>query len=168
MQRFVLQRSNDLFYICTCFQKQSDSLNFHTVPVADARLPRQYLNKFLTNNTSYHDQSHRAPEISYHQFVAGMACNLSESHESKSNLESGDGRADLSLCPRVEGQPGACLEFKVRKGNEDVDTLLDEALRQIDEKRYITWLKDRKADPIQKVAVVFEGKKARVKCVSAT
>jgi hypothetical protein len=129
----------------------------------------KYLNQFLTNNTSYHDRSHRVPpELSYHQLLLGMACTLSRSHELKSNLESGDGRSDLIVCPRLEGRPGVCLEFKVRRRGEEVEALLDEALRQIDEKRYTSWLEDRKADPIHKVAVVFEGKKAWVKRAFAT
>ncbi|NJK31499.1 MAG: AAA family ATPase [Deltaproteobacteria bacterium] len=135
----------------------------------DRAVFEKYLNQFLTNNMSYYDRHHRVPpEHSYHQFMLGMACTLSRSHESKSNLESGDGRSDLMLCPRDEGQPGVCLEFKVRSGKQDVEALLDEALRQIDEKRYTSWLEDRKADPIHKVAIVFEGKKAWVKLASAT
>jgi hypothetical protein len=129
----------------------------------NAEIFEEYLNEFLTNNTSYHDQDGRVPELGYHMFLVGMALLRLDSHEVKSNLESGDGRADLMLCPRVEGRPGVCLELKVRRGTEDVDALLDQALRQIVENRYVSWLKDRKAHPIHEIAVVFEGKKAWVK-----
>lgn len=84
---------------------------FEALLRGEADIFETYLNKFLTNNTSYHDRSGRvAPERDYHLFVLGMACHLSRSLEVKSNLESGDGRADLILCPTLEGQPGVCLE----------------------------------------------------------
>ena len=88
-----------------------------------------YENIILTC-TSFHDGS---TENAYHMLFLGMCVYLSSTHEVKSNIESGYGRADISLQAKRSGTPNFVIEFKQ---GEDIDKLAIEALEQIHDKKY--------------------------------
>ncbi|MCP5102754.1 MAG: AAA family ATPase, partial [bacterium] len=90
---------------------------------------------------------------------------ISNTHEIKSNRESGYGRYDIMILPLDITQPGYVIEFKTvdREDNETVDTAVATALAQIEAKKYETELIDRGIKNIKKLAVVFNGKDVYVK-----
>jgi len=122
----------------------------------------EILKKVVAGVFSYHDFSGE-PEKVYHALVAGMLTWISNTHEIKSNRESGYGRYDIMIIPRDVSQWGYVIEFKKTRNNETVDTAVESALKQIAEKKYETELKERGVKRVKKLAVVFEGKSVTVK-----
>jgi hypothetical protein len=137
----------------------------------DVGLFEKMLGKVVAAVFSYHDFGGE-PEKVYHALVAGLLVWISNTHEIKSNRESGYGRYDIMIIPRnplaggtVKGQTGYVMEFKAVEpdGSETVETAAEDALKQIEEKKYETELIDRGIKHIKKLAVVFRGKKVYVK-----
>ena len=73
-----------------------------------------------------------------------MLLGLSESHDIKSNRESGHGRYDVMIIPKDTNQLGIVIEFKVAKKKElSLEQSAQEALEQIESKLYERELNDR-------------------------
>jgi len=70
------------------------------------------LNKFIIETISYYDIPENEPEKIYHALVLGMLIFLRETHEVKSNRESGYGRYDVLIIPKNKNDLGIVLEFK--------------------------------------------------------
>jgi hypothetical protein len=128
----------------------------------DIELFAEILRKIVASVFSYHDFSGE-PEKVYHALVAGMLTWISNTHEIKSNRESGYGRYDIMVIPRDVSQWGYVIEFKKTREKETVDMAVESALKQIAEKRYEMGLMERGVKKIKKLAVVFEGKNVTVK-----
>ena len=137
----------------------------------DIKLFEKMLRKVVLAVFSYHDFSGE-PEKVYHALVAGLLVWITNTHEIKSNRESGYGRYDIMIIPRdplaggtYKGQTGYVIEFKAvdKEDNETVETAAAAALAQIEEKKYETELMDRGIKNIKKLAVVFNGKDVYVK-----
>jgi hypothetical protein len=74
---------------------------------------------------SYHDFGGE-PEKVYHALVAGLLIWISNTHEVKSNRESGYGRYDIMIIPKDLTKIGYVIEFKSvdKDDNETVETAL--------------------------------------------
>jgi hypothetical protein len=131
----------------------------------DIKLFEKMLKKIVLAVFSYHDFSHE-PEKVYHALVAGLLIWISNTHEIRSNRESGYGRYDIMVIPKDPRQIGYIIEFKVVDSDDDetVDEALDAALTQINEKRYDTQLIERGIQHIKKMAIAFSGKQLFLKC----
>lgn len=101
----------------------------------------------------------------YHGLVLGLVALMDNQYKIRSNRESGDGRYDISLIPRENRYPGILMELKWEKdlSEERLSDLADDALDQIDEKRYDTEMKGEGVRDILKLGVAFSGKKVSVK-----
>ena len=132
----------------------------------DIKLFEKMLRKVVAAVFSYHDFGGE-PEKVYHALVAGLLIWLSDTHEIKSNRESGYGRYDIMILPRDPDlyRVGCVMEFKTvdKEDGETVETAAASALAQIEEKKYQTELKKRGIENIKKLAVVFSGKDVYVK-----
>ena len=124
------------------------------------------LRKFLRVSASYFDVSGQEPEKFYHGFVMGLIVSLSETHQVKSNKESGNGRYDVLLIPKDPKQLGLILEFKVAKNAVNCQDSAQEALEQINKKGYAAELEQQGVNNILKVGLAFYGKE--VELASAT
>jgi len=122
------------------------------------------LRKVVAAVFSYHDFGGE-PEKVYHALVAGLLIWITDTHEIKSNRESGYGRYDIMIIPKDSRQTGYVIEFKTvdKEDNETVDTAVQTALAQIEEKKYETELLERGIENIKKLAVVFNGKDVYVR-----
>ncbi len=103
------------------------------------------------------------PERFYHGFVLGLMVELKDRYHIRSNRESGFGRYDVMLEPLDPiAEDAIIIEFKVRnpKKESDLETTVQAALRQIEEKKYAQELADRgfPADRIRSYGFAFEGK----------
>lgn len=105
-----------------------------------------------------------ANEGFYHGMMLGLCAVLSNRYQVRSNRESGIGRFDIMLIPRMKNIPGFIYEFKYTKDEKaDLNELADEALKQIEEKKYETELIDAGISDIVKIGIAFRGKNAVVK-----
>jgi hypothetical protein len=132
----------------------------------DIKLFEKMLRKVVLAVFSYHDFGGE-PEKVYHALVAGLLIWISNTHEIKSNRESGYGRYDIMIIPRNPdlNQVGWVMEFKTvdEEENETPESAVKAALAQIEEKKYETELMDRGIKNIKKLAIVFRGKEVTVK-----
>ena len=119
------------------------------------------LQKILELSFSYYDIG--TEEKFYHNFILGIVLSLSDKYYVKSNKESGYGRYDILLEPRNKKDTAFILEFKVARSENELDKKLEEALKQIEDRKYDVELKNNNIFDIFKIAFVFYGKKVKVK-----
>ncbi|MCP4156424.1 MAG: hypothetical protein GY757_52410 [bacterium] len=103
------------------------------------------------------------PEKVYHAFVMGLLIWISNDYVVKSNRESGYGRYDIMIIPKDKSKLGFIIEFKKVRPKETVETAAKAALKQIEEKKYDTELKERGIKNYKKLAIVFNGKDVTIK-----
>ena len=89
----------------------------------------------------------------------------SGAYEVSSNRESGLGRYDILLRPRDLSRQGVIMELKLYDPmyDESVESVLDSALRQIEDKQYAATLRAAGVTDILKMAITFDGKRVWVK-----
>lgn len=127
----------------------------------DANKLQSLLEDFMVKSISTMDA---ANEAFYHGMMLGLCAVLGSQYKVRSNRESGIGRFDIELLPAVKNMPGFIFEFKHTKDiNVDLDSLADSALRQIDDMKYDTELKDFGVEDIVKIGIAFRQKSAVVK-----
>jgi hypothetical protein len=130
----------------------------------DAERFEEELQAFVTNVLSYHDPGKVHPERVYQGFVVGLLAALEPAYQVRSNRESGRGRPDVMIRPRLAGKPGAVLELKVAKiDRKTLDEALAEGLAQLASMDYGAELRAAGATPIHAFAVAFDGKEVRVR-----
>ncbi len=123
----------------------------------DVKLFEKLLREVVLQIMSYHDFS-GAPEKVYHALMLGMLVWLSDKYKIRSNRESGYGRYDLMLKPEDGSKQGIVIEFKKVYENETPEQVLEDALKQIEEKKYATELEAAGITDILKLAIAFRGK----------
>ena len=161
---------NRMFYtmVRDWFRNSQDYNDFvQALLCDDLDAMNEYMNRVALQTFSYFDtgkQAHGAePERFYHGFVLGLMVELQNRYIITSNQESGFGRYDVVLEPRVPNKDDAIiLEFKVK--NKRKEKTLEEtvaiALKQIEEKQYATQLMNHgiSKDRIRTYGFAFEGK----------
>ena len=121
------------------------------------------LQKYLLETFSIFDATEKNPERFYHGFVLGLMVCLSETHEVKSNRESGYGRYDVMLIPKDIEQLGIILEFKtVLDEDSALPIAAEQAIQQINQRHYAAELQQRGLQRILKMGLAFRGKKVYV------
>lgn len=125
------------------------------------RLQRS-ISEYMNSSISFYDT---AAETFYHGFMLGLVALMDNQYSIKSNRESGDGRYDISLVPRQTRYPGIIIEIKSGKNlsREALGRLADEALVQIENKRYETEMKENGIGVIIKLGIAFSGKQVEIK-----
>lgn len=121
---------------------------------------RDIISNFIIQSVSAFDA---AGENFYHGFMLGVCALFGNSYVT-SNRESGDGRYDIALSPKVNNLPGIIIELKAEKNcNEnELQELAKTALKQINDKKYDTELKLKGVKTIYKYGVAFSGKHVAV------
>ena len=120
------------------------------------------LNRYLIDSSSVFDFSKNRAEQSFHTFVLGILIGLYDRYRIQSNRESGHGRFDVELAPRGDLKLGHLLELKVADSAEKLEETAELALCQIQEKSYITNLKEQGVKKVQLIGIAFYGKSAVV------
>lgn len=128
-----------------------------------------YMNQIIMTTFSYFDVGQNEPERFYHGFVLGLIADQTDIYEIRSNRESGFGRYDVMMIPKIKETkkyPAIIMEFKVRniKREESLEDTVQTALTQIKEKCYDAELYDRglKKEEIHHYGFAFEGKKVLI------
>ncbi|MGN0144678.1 MAG: AAA family ATPase [Clostridium sp.] len=133
----------------------------------DIEVFEEIFTDFVVDNMSYFDTSGNEPEKVYHAFVLGMLVSLGDKYEINSNKESGYGRYDVMIIPKDTSKLAIIIEFKkIRESNsKSIEKGIEEALNQIEENQYERELKIRNINNILKLAIVFKGKKIKIKTI---
>ena len=127
----------------------------------------QYMNEVALVTFSYFDVGRipsktAEPERFYHGFVLGLMVELADRYIITSNRESGFGRYDVIIEPKIKEDLAIILEFKVHnpKTEQSLQDTVNAALQQIEDKKYAAVLKEKgiDADKIQCYGFAFEGK----------
>ena len=128
----------------------------------DYKMLQNAIAEYMDKSVSFYDAG---AEGFYHGLVLGLIALMDNQYKIKSNRESGDGRYDISLSPREDRYPGIIMELKWKKdlSEEALSELADEALAQIDERRYDAEMKNEGIRDILKFGIAFSGKKVCVK-----
>ena len=113
---------------------------------------------------SYMDVGENTAENFYHAFALGMLVGLRDSYYVNSNRESGMGRYDIMLEPKDKNANSFILEFKVYKKDKekDIEETIQNAKKQIEEKKYEASLKERGFTNITKMVFAFKGKEIKM------
>ena len=112
----------------------------------------------LLETISFND----AYENFYHGFVTGILSHM-KGYILKSNRESGNGRGDIFIKPVSRRKTAVILELKVAKTFDDLEKRADDALKQIEEKKYEMELRDDGYKNIIKYGISFFKKDCFVK-----
>lgn len=122
---------------------------------------QSHLQRFLYQTVSYHDT---AEESFYHGLVLGLCAIMDTSYTVTSNRESGAGRYDIQLMPKKAQLPGILIELKSKKdvSQEELKGISQEALKQINDKKYDTQLLEQGIEIIYKYGVAFSGKNVEI------
>lgn len=128
------------------------------------------LQRLVLQSLSFFDTGARTAEAVYHAFLVGLLVQLNQTHVVESNRESGLGRYDVCIRARLDhggSRAAAVMELKsvdaVAEPPESWEDALDSAMRQIRERKYATGLWQAGADEVWLWAVVFDGKRVRVR-----
>lgn len=131
----------------------------------DQKKLQKAIAEYMDKSISFYDAG---AEGFYHGLTLGLVALMDNHYKIKSNRESGDGRYDICLIPRENRYPGIIMELKWKSGLSEtaLDTLSDDALAQIDEKRYGAEMGYDGVDKILKLGIAFSGKKVIIKAES--
>jgi hypothetical protein len=114
------------------------------------------IEKLILDVMSFHD-TNKKYENSYHMLLAGFFYALDGYYITKSNMETGYGRADIVLFPRDKTKAGYILELK-RANSNNTEKEAQKALQQIEDKKYSVELERYGVKEIIKIGYVFDGK----------
>ena len=113
---------------------------------------------------SFMDVGENTAENFYHAFVLGMLVSLKDSYYVNSNRESGIGRYDIMLEPKEKDGNSFIMEFKVFKPEKekDIEETIENAKKQIEDKKYEVALRERGFTNITKMVFAFKGKEVKI------
>ena len=148
----------------TTIQEDTNSLNklWNDFKNGNCEEIENYLNKTLDNTISIFDtKSHDGKkEYAYHMFLTGVL-STNRNWIVKSNLESGDGFADL-IIETDNYNSGIVVEIKHSLTYEGMSDSCLEAINQIKDKRYDTYLKNEGRNDILIYGIAFCKKRSKV------
>ena len=119
------------------------------------------LQDILLKSVSYNDTK-KGNEAFYHGFILGMSLYLEGEYIVKSNIESGLGRYDVSIEPKNKNKRGYILEFKATDNVDKLEEISKEALKQIEEGKYSSTLRQTNTKEILHLGIAFCGKQIKV------
>lgn len=124
----------------------------------DATVFEEELSDILLETISFND----AYENFYHGFIVGVLLNMKR-YIVKSNRESGKGRSDIFIRSVSRRGAAVILELKIAKTFDELEKRADDALKQIEDKKYEMELRDDGYKNIIKYGIAFFKKDCVIK-----
>ena len=121
-----------------------------------------FVKEYLITSISYFDLHKEEKEKSYHLLLLGMAAYFANTHHIRSNKESGHGRYDIALEPKIKGAKAMILELKVADENEDLRQVAQKAFDQIQSRQYKADMEARGVKDFMLLGIAFRGKEVEV------
>lgn len=116
------------------------------------------LQTLINDTLSFRDVTKASQEAFYHGLMLAFVSGLKETHEIKSNKESGKGFYDVALIPKNTSSIGILMEFKATEKEENLKIESKKALEQINKTEYIAELQQKGIEKICKMGIAFSGK----------
>jgi hypothetical protein len=139
--------------------KEKDLTRLYTALInKDVPVFEEELSEMLLETISFND----AYESFYHGFVAGVLSGM-KGYITKSNREGGTGRSDLFIKPVTRRKPAYVIEFKIANKFSELDKRADDALQQIEDRKYVQELNDDGYATVIKYGIAFFGKDCLIK-----
>ena len=122
------------------------------------------LKRYLENSLSYFDIGYDDAERVYKAFVLGMLSLTTNGYIVETEAESGYGRVDVAIYPKDKrfGKYAIVMELKKAENEEKLDEAAEEALRQIQSRRYVSKYENMGFGVIP-IGMAFHGKRVVVK-----
>lgn len=140
--------------------KGRDLQSLHNAVLSkDCATMEDELNDIFEETISYMDQN----EYYYHGMTAGLLTGI-KGYIVLSNREGGKGRSDLLIKPIRRSREAFVVEFKVAKDLDDMNQKADEAIQQIEDKKYDMDLKNDGYKYVSYYGIAFCGKECIVHC----
>lgn len=125
----------------------------------DCKAAEDFINTLFETTISYFD----CTESFYHGLLAGLLARTGR-YKMDSNKESGYGRYDLVFkTPAVRNGKVIILEFKITKDAQKLEAKCDEALKQIENKKYAAPFISEGYSSIRKYGISFYNQECMVK-----
>lgn len=141
--------------------KQRDMTSIYRAMLnGDSEKFQKELSYLLQESISYMD----GKENFYHGFLLGMLSNL-QNYLTRSNRESGDGRLDIVVRSPDILQPPVILELKVSDSFKGMERACENALQQIENKRYDYWVPEEGYTEAWLYGIAFFRKQCMVKVI---
>ncbi len=149
--------------IKTWFDKRMKSIDntdlIKALEQGDCEAARGFINNLFVDALSYFDSS----ESFYHGLLAGLLARTGK-YRMDSNKESGYGRYDLVLKTTIVSTGRVIiLEFKIADNAEQLEAKCDEALKQIEDKKYAEPFISEGYPVVQKYGISFYKQECMVK-----
>lgn len=138
------------------FKKMIDSLISENIVDYE-----KYLEDILTISMSFYD-SDKNEEKFYHNLILGMILSLDGNYHVSSNRESGNGRYDLKIEPKIKNKTGYIFEFKIANSENKLEEKAKEGLEQIKIKNYALEMKKNKVKNILGLGIAFYKKRVKI------
>ena len=136
-----------------------------TLVSGDIESFEELFSEIILETLSFYDVNKKNEEAVYHAFLLGILIHLTD-YEVISNQEAGLGRVDIILLHK-EDKNRLAIIMELKRINtfreRTKEQALENALKQIEEKKYEVEVKKRGYKNILKMAVVFDGKRVWVK-----
>ncbi|WP_341748702.1 AAA family ATPase [Candidatus Tisiphia endosymbiont of Sialis lutaria] len=121
---------------------------------------KRRMQELLLNSTSFHQTGEKKAELFYSGFMLGFVNMLAPNYIISSEQESGDGRADVVMIPKIgKGDKAMIIEYKIAKSSEELADIAKSGLQQIINKKYDSKIKEHShVKQILKISMAFCGK----------
>ncbi|MDN3030738.1 MAG: AAA family ATPase [Candidatus Tisiphia sp.] len=121
---------------------------------------KERLQELLLNATSFHQTGEKKAELFYSGFMLGLINTLSLGYIIDNERETGSGRADIVLLPKIgKGDNAIIIEYKICKSPDILESVAKEGLDQIVRKKYEGKIKEHShVQKIIKIVMAFCGK----------
>ena len=124
----------------------------------------RFVKEYIRYALSYFDGDKEEKEKPYHMLILGLMAFFANTHHVRSNRESGDGRYDIGLEPKLihKNMKAIIIEIKVASESENLKQVAQKAFQQIKDKSYKADMEARGITGYVLLGMAFSGKEVEV------